>query len=114
MQTQVDRGSGAVDVNELRLVGRVSGAVVERELPSGDVVVTFRLVVARPPGGPSKVAVDTLDIACWRPRARSTALRLGDGERVEVGGALRRRFFRTGSGPASRYEVEALSVRRCR
>ena len=35
-------------VNEVHLVGRVSSEPEERELPSGDVVVLFRLVVPRP------------------------------------------------------------------
>jgi single-strand DNA-binding protein len=31
---------------------------------------------------------------------------------VEITGALRRRFFAAGAGRASRYEVEAASVRK--
>lgn len=33
-------------------------------------------------------------------------------DRVEVEGALRRRFWRSSSGLASRYEVEGIAVRR--
>jgi single-strand DNA-binding protein len=34
------------------------------------------------------------------------------GDEVEVVGALRRRFFRTAGGPASRYEVEVRTASR--
>jgi single-strand DNA-binding protein len=103
-------------VNEVRLVGRVSGAGEERELPSGDTVVQLRVVVPRPvragSGGTSGggARVDTIDVACWTARTRKSALRLADGATVEVTGALRRRFFRAGPVAVSRYEVEAARV----
>lgn len=104
--------------NEVRLVGRVSAEPVQQELPSGDQVVTMRLVVPRAParaaGGTKGPTVDTIDVACWTGRARSSALRLHEGDRAEVSGALRRRFFRAGGAAVSRYEVEAASVRRVR
>jgi single-strand DNA-binding protein len=99
--------------NEVRLVGKVSGEVEERALPSGDVVAAWRLVVPRAGvegGGAAKV--DTIDVACWSGRTRQTARRLVTGERVEVVGALRRRFFRAGAATASRYEVEAVRITR--
>lgn len=98
------------DVNRVELAGRVSGDPQERELPSGDPLVTLRLVVTREGGGP----VDTIDLACWSARARRTASRLVDGDRVTVDGQLRRRFFRTPGGPASRYEVEVGTISRRR
>jgi single-strand DNA-binding protein len=107
--------------NEVRLVGRVSGEVEERELPSGDRLAQLRVVVPRPAGAgggngaaAGAARVDTIDVACWTGRVRQAARRMGAGDRVEVVGALRRRFFRTGAGTASRYEVEADSVRRLR
>lgn len=108
----------AAPANEVRIVGRVSGEPAQRELPSGDLLVQLRVVVPRPaPRGRGEEAgkrqqVDTLDVACWSARARSAALRLTDGVGVRVEGALRRRFFRAGGGTASRYEVEASSLRR--
>ena len=96
------------DVNEVHLVGRVSGDPEEKELPSGDALVTFRLVTSRRRGEP----VDTIDVACWSAGARRSAQRLGDGDRAEVRGALRRRFFRTSGGAVSRYEVEARRLRK--
>ena len=102
--------------NSVVLVGRVSAAAESRELPSGDEVATFRLVVDRPPtrtGAASarRRAVDAIDIACWTARTRRNALRLRPDDTVRVEGALRRRFFRAGGAAASRYEVEAASVR---
>lgn len=111
----------ASTVNEVNLVGRVSGEPVERELPSGDLLVQFRLVVprrrvrrstAKPDDDGPRALVDTIDIACWTSRSRTSALRLVDGQGAQVTGELRRRFFATGAGRASRYEVEASSVKR--
>ena len=104
-------GSGAAGegVNSVELTGRVSGAPEPRVLPSGDDLITLRLVVPRPMGGP----VDTIDLACWSPSTRRSAARLGDGDPGYVTGALRRRFFRTpGGGAASRYEVEVATLSR--
>lgn len=103
----------AAPANEVRLVGRVSGEPVVRELPSGDELVSLRVVVPRPARkGDSRAQVDTIDVACWSGRTRSVARRLPDGQGVEVEGSLRRRFFGAGGVKASRYEVEAASVRR--
>lgn len=100
--------------NVVILVGRVSGEVVERELPSGDHLATFRLVVPREAPPPGRPRVDTIDVACWSGRTRRVAGRLGEGAVVAVEGALRRRFFVAGAGRASRYEVEAQRLRRVR
>ncbi len=94
--------------NAVVLVGRVSALPEQRDLPSGDRLVTLRVVVDRPPTpGASRRLVDVIDVACWTKRTQRTAggLRADDGVRVE--GALRRRFFAAGGGRSSRYEVEA-------
>lgn len=101
--------------NEVRLVGRVSQAPEERELPSGDSVLLFRLVVARTGDlRGSRQRVDVLDCAVWGGRVRAAARSWCPGDVVELSGAVRRRFFRGGAGPASRYEIEVLSGRRVR
>lgn len=103
----------AAPANEVHLVGRVSGEPTVRTMPSGDELVQFRLVVPRPERqAGARAQVDTIDVACWSSRSRRTAARLPDGQGVEVRGALRRRFFATAGGRASRYEVDAASVRR--
>jgi single-strand DNA-binding protein len=100
--------------NEVRLVGRVSAEAEGRELPSGDQLAQFRLVVPRQDGRPGGSRVDTIDVSCWSGRARLAASRLGPGDTAEVTGSLRRRFFRAGGSAASRYDVEAKTVRRLR
>ena len=105
--------------NDVVLVGRVSGAPEQRELPSGDLLVSFRLVVERPPNQrpvPSArtPTIDTLDCVAWSAATRRAAGALADGDVVAVEGALRRRFWRGPTGAASRTEVEASSVKRLR
>ena len=103
--------------NQVRLVGRLSAEPEERTLPSGDRVVTFRLVVQRDPAASRSgrgQRVDTLDCAAWSGRARRTVSAWQPGAVVEVEGALRRRFRRTPAGPTSRVEVEVRAARRHR
>jgi single-strand DNA-binding protein len=103
--------------NEVLLTGRVSGEPQERELPSGDRVVQFRVVVRRAtprPGGGSRASVDTIDVSCWTKALQRKALRCSPGDAVTVHGALRRRFWRAPGGPASRYEVEVTALERHR
>ena len=106
--------------NEVHLVGRLAGEPVSRDLPSGDVVVAFRLVVDRPPRPQSRPAgrrvpsVDTLECAAWRRGVQRSLAGFQPGDLVEVEGALRRRFWRSPGGPASRSEVEAVRIRRLR
>ena len=98
-------------VNEVILVGRVSAAPEQRDLPSGDQVVTLRVVVDRPPGrGSTRRQVDVIDVACWSRRTQRSALALAADDPVRVEGSLRRRFFAAGAGRASRYEVEAARL----
>lgn len=108
--------------NTVHLRGRVSGVGDERVLPSGDSLVTLRVVVPRPPrrrapageGKGPRAQVDTIEVACWSAATRKVATGLTETDIVEVDGALRRRFFQVGGGAASRYEVEASKVSRVR
>lgn len=104
--------------NEVVVVGRVSAAGQERELPSGDVLVGWRVVVDRPPPvrpAPEGVRLptsDTLWCVGWSARVRRTAAALAVGDVVEVHGSLRQRYWRAGNGLAGRTEVEVGSLRR--
>ena len=109
----VEGGGGQV-LNEVRLVGRLAEDPAERTLPSGDVLVTLRVVVDRevPERTTRRKAVDALECAVWDPRLQRRVLRWRAGAVVEVSGALRRRFFRGGGGAAqSRVEVEVTAGR---
>lgn len=108
---------GSPGRNEVVLVGRVSAVPEQRELPSGDCLVTWRLVVDRPAGrkppvGVRPTTVDTLDCVAWVAVVRRSAMTLHEGDVVQVHGALRRRFWRAGAGAVSRCEVEVAAVRR--
>lgn len=91
------------------LRGRLAAEPVVRVLPSGDELCSFRLVVDRPPG--ERVRVDSIDCAATAARVRRTLLRAAPGDVVELTGRLRRRFWRSAAGPASRYEVVADTAR---
>lgn len=93
--------------NEVLLRGRVSHQPELRELPSGDSVWTFRLVVDRVKlRKGSRQTVDVVDCAVWSGRVRRSVEQWAAGDVVEVSGAIRRRFFRAGQATVSRVEVE--------
>jgi single-strand DNA-binding protein len=101
-------------VNDVHLVGRLSAEPETREMPSGDLMMSFRLVVDRPPArrkvrGPM---VDTLDCAVWRKDVQRSLRAAAPGDVLEVTGALRRRFWRSPGGAVSRSEVEVSALRR--
>lgn len=101
--------------NEVKLVGRVSGDPTVTPLPSGDVVVTVRLVVERPPLQTVRARaqkVDTLACAAWKARVRNKVEGWTSGDVVAVEGALRRRFWQDEGGAQSRYEVELAEAER--
>ena len=97
-----------LSLNDLLLRGRVSAPAIEKELPSGDKVVEFRLITTRS----DRDGVDTLDIAAWSAKARRTALSLKAQEWVEISGSVRRRFWQGPTGLASRWQVEAVEISR--
>jgi single-strand DNA-binding protein len=103
--------------NEVLLVGRLSAPPEERSLPSGDVLVSFRVVVDRPPirrrSAPGRTTtVDALECVVWTGPLRRAALGWRPGDVLELEGALRRRFWRVPTGASSRYEVEVSRARR--
>lgn len=116
-------GAAAALVNDVRLVGRLTGEPVTVELPSGDTLVTFRISVPREPvvNGPAAGAggagqakgrgVDSVPCTAWIPRLRRGVLTWRAGDLVEVSGAVRCRFFQAGGATRSRVEVEASAAR---
>ncbi len=101
-----------IAINNVHLLGRVSSLAISKQLPSGDRVVEFRLVIDRKPKRAVKREVDTLDITAWLafPQKRALALKINDW--VEVEGSIHRRFWKSTSGLASRWQVEASQLRK--
>jgi single-strand DNA-binding protein len=95
--------------NEVFLRGRLADAAVFRELPSGDVLAVFRLTVTRPQAEPARV--DSIECASVKAKVRRSLERATPGDELEARGALHRRFWRTPTGPASRYAVDVETLR---
>ena len=82
-----------IDRNDVVLRGRLSAPAEVRTLPSGDTLVSFRLVVRRP--GPQIRGRSTDTLPC-----------------ITYDRALQRRFWRTASGTASVSEVNCRRGRK--
>ncbi len=95
-------------LNDVLIRGRVSAPAITKELPSGDKVVEFRLIVTRT----EREGVDTLDIAAWSAKSRRIALTLKSDEWIEISGAIHRRFWQAPTGLASRWQIEAAEISR--
>ncbi|GAB3030621.1 hypothetical protein GCM10011376_37240 [Nocardioides flavus (ex Wang et al. 2016)] len=115
---QAELGDTTTDdvVNEVRLVGRLSALPETVELPSGDVLVTFRVSVPTPAPtsgsrGTPRRRVDSIPCTAWAPRLRRGIGTWRPGDLVEVAGVVRCRFYQAGGTTRSRVEVEASSAR---
>lgn len=102
--------------NQVQLVGRVSCEVQEKELPSGDVIATFRLVVPRVRSLKTKTkqSVDVFDCTAWNATTKRSALRLKIDDTVRVEGELRRSFKRAAGAPMSFVGVDISTCSRVR
>jgi single-strand DNA-binding protein len=105
--------------NEVHVVGRLAAQAEQRELPSGDLLTSWRLVVDRPPGrrkapeGARETTLDTLDCVAWTAGLQRSAAGWEPGDVISVEGAVRRRFWRVPAGGiGSRYEIEVLKAKR--
>lgn len=101
-----------IDRNDVVLRGRLSAPAELRTLPSGDTLVTFRLVVRRPQPTTRGRTVDVLSCITYDRSLQRRAAAWQPGDVVEVEGALQRRFWRTGSGTASVCEVNCRRGRK--
>lgn len=117
MKTQTkDPSDLEVVANDVRLVGRLSGAPTVIELPSGDSLVTFRISVPRrlssgPAGTTAGQRMDSVPCTAWSPRLRRSIVTWRTGDLVEVTGSVRCRFYQAGGATRSRVEVEASAAR---
>ncbi|MBK9741144.1 MAG: single-stranded DNA-binding protein [Actinobacteria bacterium] len=105
--------------SEVVVVGRLGAKTDVRELPSGDTVTVFTVVVDRPArpraeGSSRAPTVDAIACQAFRTAVGRRVESLAAGEWVRVEGSLRRRFWRAGSGLGSAMEVEATRVARVR
>lgn len=101
-----------IDRNDVLLRGRLSAPAEVRTLPSGDTLVTFRLVVRRPEPRARGRSVDVLSCITYDRSLQRRAAAWQPGDVVEIEGALQRRFWRTGSGTASVCEVNVRKGRK--
>jgi single-strand DNA-binding protein len=86
-------------VNAVSLVGRLSDTPLIKTLPSGDLIMLWRLIVDRPPAErrtPKRV-VDTIDCVTFDNRLFGPAREWRPDQLLEIRGALRRRFWPGGS-----------------
>jgi single-strand DNA-binding protein len=121
-EPKTDKAAAEHPFNEVRLVGRVAAAPETREMPSGDLMTTFRVIVPREErsaagsGGANarKGGVDTIECVAWRAGLRRTVNSWHEGDMVAVTGALRRRFWRGETGATSRHEIEVSKASRVR
>jgi len=98
--------------NSVVLHGTVRRPPQERDLPSGDRLLTLRVVVPRDRvRADERRRSDWVDCVVWQPRLQQRVAKWSEGDRVEVRGALRRRFFCRAGGPETLVEVELLGGR---
>ena len=95
-------------LNEVRLRGRLADAPAYRQMPSGDLLATFRVTVSRPP---DERGVDSVECVSARPTVRAVLEKAVTGDTLDIDGALRRRFWRSPTGTASRYAVDVSLLR---
>jgi single-strand DNA-binding protein len=108
-----DSGALSVHENRVSVTGRVSGAATSRTMPSGDEMVTWRVVVDRPASRGHGPAFDVVDCVGWTARVRRSASAWAVGDVVTIEGSLRRRFWRSpGGGLQSRCEIEVSTAKR--
>ena len=101
-----------IDRNDVVLRGRLSAPAELRTLPSGDTLVSFRLVVRRPEPRVRGRSVDVLPCITYDRALQRRVTAWQPGDVVEIEGALQRRFWRTGSGTASVTEVNCRRGRK--
>jgi single-strand DNA-binding protein len=101
-----------IDRNDVVLRGRLSAPAEVRSLPSGDTLVSFRLVVRRPEARSRGQLTDTLPCITYDRALQRRVTAWLPGDVIEVEGALQRRFWRTATGTASMTEVNCRRGRK--
>lgn len=101
--------------SSVHVVGRLGQQSQTKEMPSGDEITTFTVVVPRSgklrEGSPR---VDSLACQTMRAGIRNKVRTWPAGAWVELEGTLRRRFWQGGNGLASATEIEVTRLVRVR
>ena len=103
----------AVAASEVRLIGRMGQRSQEVELPSGDVLTRFDIVVDRPRRERAgRTKVDTIACITTTALVAKRVKGVEPGDWVVADGVLRRRFWRAGAGLGSAMEVDIRKLAR--
>jgi single-stranded DNA-binding protein len=97
-------------VNEIVLVGRLSGEPEWRPLSDDRQVTVWRVIVEHRDARSPQDAIDTIRCVTYDPAIQAGVRTWSHGDLIEVRGSLRHRFFRAPTGPRGLYEVEAASA----
>lgn len=97
-------------VNEIVLVGRLSGAPEWRPLPNAREVAVWRIIVEHQDARSPQDAIDTIRCVAYDTAVQEAVRGWSHGDLIEVRGALRHRFWRGPAGPRGLYEVEAATA----
>ncbi|MGW0803661.1 single-stranded DNA-binding protein [Nonomuraea sp. NPDC002799] len=100
-----------MDRNEVSLVGRLSGAVEELDLPSGDTVTKWRIIVRRRRHRRGAALTDSIPCVTFDPETAAVVRRLKPRDYIEVTGAFRCRVFGPTAAKIWRYEVEVSGAK---
>jgi single-strand DNA-binding protein len=92
-----------MSVNLAVVRGVCSSPAEVRELPSGSILVLLQVTTRD-----AEESAVSVPVVLWDPPA--SVAELDTGHEVVAVGRVRRRFFRTGGGTASRVEIEAAQV----
>lgn len=97
----------------VELIGRLGKVVDHKELPSGDRITTFSVIVDRAAQERvGRTTVDTIPCQTSRISLASKVEAWEPGTEVVVQGVLRRRFWRGVGGLGSALEVDVRSLKR--
>jgi len=101
-----------IDRNDVVLRGRLSAPAELRPLPSGDMLLVFKIVVRRENPRPRGPRSDVITCVSLLPAVQRYASAWTTDDVVEVEGSLQRRFWRTPTGTAVAYEVSCRRGRK--
>ncbi|MGN9840561.1 single-stranded DNA-binding protein [Nonomuraea sp. H19] len=97
--------------NEVVLVGRLSAAVEEHSLPSGDTVTKWRVIVRRRRHRRGGTLTDSIPCVTFNRETAAIVRSLKPRDYIEVTGAFRCRVFGPSAAKIWKYEVEVSTAK---